>query len=183
MAEVHFDLEYSLEPFVFKKKDVIVERDRCDLRKAFLHAHERTLHVPHRDGKYSFQHNFANVPVDEHESQTLAAFSGNDEVSFRVPQPFSFVDTLRSFGDHPLAVERGPRDFPPVFASEYLRTMQFDAAAVHTFDVSLDRWGRDVRDRFLNPPEPARNRIRRLIVEQQRIGIGDRHSFSNHIVS
>ena len=165
MTEVDLHVELFLQSFVLEKEDVVVERDRFDLGKSFLHAHERALHIPHGNGKYHLQKHLPDVPVDENESQPFPAFARDNEVTLHVTEPLSFVDTLGSFGDHAFAVEDGSRSFSAMFAFEYLRAMRFDAPSVHAFDIPLDGGGRDVRDGFLNGTQPSRDRIGRLIVE------------------
>lgn len=159
MAEIYFHVQFLLQSFVLKEEDVVVERDRRDLRKPLLHAQERAFDVAHRYREDPFEQRLAYSAVDENEEKSFSAFPGDDEVALHVTESLSLVDTLGSFGDHALPVERSPRDFPAMSASEYLRAMRLDSPAVHALDVPLDRGGRDVRDTFLDAPEPACNRV------------------------
>src|ERR1700690_438716 len=105
MAKIYLHVELLFQSLVFEKEDVIVERDRLDFRKSFLHPQERPLDIAHRYGEDLLQEHFPDISIDESKSQSFAAFAGDDEVTLHMTESLSLVDSLGSFGDQTSAIE------------------------------------------------------------------------------
>src|SRR3989344_4437283 len=169
MTEENSDANHPLQPFVFEKQDVVVERDCFHVGKTLLHPLKRALDIADRHGKNLFEQCLAEPSVDEDEQKPLSALPGDNEISLHVSDAFSFVDMLGSFGDHAFAVELRFRHSPAPRPFEYLRAMRFDSPAVYAPHVPFDRSRRDIREDAFNAAQPSGNRFGRLIVHEGRL--------------
>lgn len=112
VAEIYLDMQHPLQRFVPFEQKIVVGRHGFHFRKSFFDADERPVDVGNRDTKDLFDERSTAFAVGDREEDALAAFAGNDEISFGIPNVPSFVDV-----PWPLVDEGslGERLFTPTF--------------------------------------------------------------------
>lgn len=151
-----------------EKEDIVVERERFQLRKPFFDTTDRTFDGTNRDRMYLLKERRATLAVGDVENDPRSTSSRHNEVALRVADTRSFVDIQGSFGDHAFAVKGGFLPATAMFSLEHLCAMRFDPSPVWRCDVPTYERTRDSRQVFVVSPDPLGNMFGRLIVHEIR---------------
>lgn len=138
IAEVDFDPEKCLKFLVMLEQDVVVRREGAHFRIPLLDPEKCFVNFRNRDREYQLEKGYSQFPIDNDKENAMTAFSGNNEVCFRIAASCSFVYVLRSLTDEYSVIKLLQFCASPLFSSSLLLSMSFNISPVRAPDVAID---------------------------------------------
>jgi len=148
------------------EQNIVVERERFQLRKAYLDPLERPLQRAHGYRMDLLKKWSAALPVGHVEDDPGPTSPRDEEVAFAIANTLSRVDIQGSFRDHALAIENGFLSTTPMLSPEHVRTVRLDTSSVRRRDVPSYETSRYRREIAVIPFDPLSYVLRRLIVHE-----------------
>jgi len=84
VAEIYFDIKFSLECFVVNEQYIIVERESLEFWKPLLDPSDCILNTSNGNRKYLFKENDSRFSVTHDEEVSLSVVTGDNEVSLTI---------------------------------------------------------------------------------------------------